>query len=77
MNLLIWNWGALEQGTDPPTAPRKPQHKWLLTAPGVFTEGVCSLLGVCTLDGLVVVRAQIPSMFLAVCHVTYMHNLLS
>ncbi len=37
------DWG--EQGTEPPTAPRAPQH-WLPTAPGV-----CSLLCVCTLDG--------------------------
>ncbi len=25
----------LEQGTEPPTAPRAPQHKLLSTAPGV------------------------------------------
>ncbi len=51
------DWGALEQGTEPPTAPRAPQHKWLPTAPGV-----CSLLCVCTLGGL-------P--YLAICHVTF------
>ncbi len=34
--------GALEQGTEPPTAPW--QHKWLPTAPDV-----CSLLCVCAL----------------------------
>ncbi len=32
--------GALEQGTEPPTAPRVPLHKWLNTAPGV-----CVLMG--------------------------------
>ncbi len=37
----------LPQSTESPTAPRAPQHKWLPTAPGV-----CSLLCVCTLDGL-------------------------
>ncbi len=49
------DWGeALEQGTEPPTAPRAPQH-WLPTAPGVcvcvclFTTHCC----VCVhLDGL-------------------------
>ncbi len=41
-------WGALEQGTEPPTAPRVPQHKWLPTA-----LGVCSLLCMSTLDGLI------------------------
>ncbi len=42
--------GALEQGTEPPTAPRAPQHKW------VCNHGVC----VCTLMGKF--RARIPSM---------------
>ncbi len=37
----------LSKAPNPPTAPRAPQHKWLHTAPGV-----CSLLCVCTLDGL-------------------------
>ncbi len=46
------DWGVLEQGTEPPTAPRAPQHKWLPTAPGVCLRCVCSLLWVCTLDGL-------------------------
>ncbi len=32
--------GALEQVTEPPTAPRVPQHKWLPTALCVFTA-VC------------------------------------
>ncbi len=44
--------GALEQGTESPTAPRAPQHKWLPTAPGCVWC-VCSLLCVCTLDGLI------------------------
>ncbi len=48
------DWGALEQGTKPPTAPRAPQHQWLPTAPGVYSRCVCvcSLLCVCTLDGI-------------------------
>ncbi len=45
--------GALEQGTEPPTAPCAPQQK--CTAPGVCSHCVCvcvcSLLCVCTLDG--------------------------
>ncbi len=45
---------VLEQGTEPPTAPRAPQHKWLPTAPGVCSRCVCvcSLLCVCTFDGI-------------------------
>ncbi len=36
--------GALEQVTEPPTAPRAPQHKWLPTA--VFTAVcVCTWMG--------------------------------
>ncbi len=38
-HLIPWR-GALEQGTELPTAPRVPQHKWLPPAPGVFTA-VC------------------------------------
>ncbi len=46
--------GALEQGTEPPTDPRAPQHIWLPTSPGVCSRCVCcSLLCVCTLDGLI------------------------
>ncbi len=41
--------GPLEQGTEPTTAPRAPQHKWLPTAPGVCA---CSLRYVSALDGL-------------------------
>ncbi len=55
----IWHmqgWQAGRIWTKPPTAPRALQHKWLPTAPGV-----CSLLCVCTLDGLKC-RAQILSM---------------
>ncbi len=33
---------ALEQGTEPPTTPRAPQHKWLATA-----LGVCVFSAVC------------------------------
>ncbi len=44
------NWGALEQGTKPPTAPRAPQHKMAAHCSGcVFTVCMC----VCTLDGLI------------------------
>ncbi len=54
--------GALEQGTEPPTAPWAPQHKWLPTAPGVCSRCVCvcSLLCVCTWMGKC--RARIMSM---------------
>ncbi len=41
--------GALEQGTEPPTAPRAPQHKWLLTAPGVCSQCVFVHCCVCAL----------------------------
>uniref|UniRef100_A0A9J8B486 Golgi associated, gamma adaptin ear containing, ARF binding protein 3a n=1 Tax=Cyprinus carpio carpio TaxID=630221 RepID=A0A9J8B486_CYPCA len=30
--------GALQQGTEPPTAPRAPQHKWLPNVPGIVAE---------------------------------------
>ncbi len=43
------DWGALEQGTEPPTAPRAPQHKWLPTAPGVCSRCVCVHCCVCAL----------------------------
>ncbi len=43
--------GALEQGTEPPTAPWAPQHKWLPTALGVCVC-VCVFTAVCVhLDG--------------------------
>ncbi len=44
------DWGALEQDTEPSTAPRAPQHEWLSTAPGVCSRCVC--VCVCALDGL-------------------------
>ncbi len=44
-HLQYHDWGVLEQGTEPSTAPRAPQHKWLPTA-----LGVCSLLCVCALN---------------------------
>ncbi len=50
---------ALEQGTEPPTAP---QHKWLPTAPGVCSWCVCVFTAVCVHFGWVKCRAQIPSM---------------
>ncbi len=40
---------TLEQGTEPPTAPRVPQHKCLPTAPGVFSQCVCVHYCVCAL----------------------------
>ncbi len=54
LHLQYHDWGALEQGPEPATAPRVPQHKWLPTAPCVCvcTLCVCSLPCVCTLDGL-------------------------
>ncbi len=51
-------WGeTLEQGTEPPTAPRALQHKWLPTATGVCSRCVCvcsrlTAVCVCTQDGL-------------------------
>ncbi len=61
--------GALEQDTEPPTAPRAPQHKWLPTATGVCSRCVCSLLYVC-------INSEYGSPYLAVCHITftYMRN---
>ncbi len=41
--------GALEQGTEPPTAPWAPQHKWLPTAPGVCSQCLCVHCCVCAL----------------------------
>ncbi len=51
LRLQYHDWGALEQGTEPPT----PQHKWLPTAPGVCSRCVCVCVHccVCTLDGLI------------------------
>ncbi len=62
IHLQYHDWGAHEQGTEPLTAPRASQHKWLPTAPCV-----CSLLCVCVHFGWVKCRAQIPSM----CHHTW------
>ncbi len=42
--------GALEQGTEPPTAPQLCYS--ILTAPGVCSRCVCVFTAVCTLDGL-------------------------
>ncbi len=41
--------GALEQDTEPPTAPRAPQHKRLPTAPWVCSRFVCVQCCVCAL----------------------------
>uniref|UniRef100_A0A8C2Q007 Ig-like domain-containing protein n=1 Tax=Cyprinus carpio TaxID=7962 RepID=A0A8C2Q007_CYPCA len=40
---------ALEQGTEPSTAPRVPQHEWLPTAPGVCSRCVCVHCCMCAL----------------------------
>ncbi len=48
------DWDALEQGTEPPTAPRAPQHKWLPTAPGVCSQCVCVCVCVCVLTAVCV-----------------------
>ncbi len=47
------DWGALEQGIEPPIAPWALEQ-WLPTAPGVSSQCACSLLtAVCVhLDGL-------------------------
>ncbi len=42
---------VLEQGTDHPTTPWAPRHKWLPTAQGVCSR--CVFTAVCTLDGLI------------------------
>ncbi len=53
LHLLYHDWGeTLEQGTEPPTAPRPPQH-WQPTAPGVCSRCVCVHYCVCMhLDGI-------------------------
>ncbi len=35
--LQYHDWSGLEQGTEPPTAPRAPQHKWLPNATKVIS----------------------------------------
>ncbi len=71
LHLQYHDWGeTLEQGTEPPTAPRALQH-WLPTAPGCV-HGVCVCVCVCMCLftthccvcalGWVKCRAQIPSM---------------
>ncbi len=58
--------GEGKASTEPPTAPRVPQHKWLPTAPGVCSRCVCvcvcvfTAMCVCTWMGKC--RAWIPSM---------------
>ncbi len=55
-------WGVLEQGTEPPIAPRALEQ-WLPTALGVCSQCVCSLLCVCVCAlGWVKCRAPISSM---------------
>ncbi len=53
---------ALEQGTEPPTAPRAPQHKWLPTTPGVCSQYACVFTAVCVYIVWVKCRAKIPKM---------------
>ncbi len=43
------DWGALEQGTEPPTAPQVPQHKKI----AAHCSGCVFTVCVCTLDGLI------------------------
>ncbi len=53
LHLQYHDWDALEQGTEPPIAPRVLEQ-WLPSAPDVCSQCVCSLLtAVCVhLDGL-------------------------
>ncbi len=41
LHLQYHDWGALEQGNKPPTAPRAPQYKWLPPLLRVCVHGVC------------------------------------
>ncbi len=68
--------GALEQGTEHPTAPRAPQHKWLNS---VCSRCVCVHCCVCVHFGWVKCRAQIQghhtwlyvtSLSLSLLHIT-------
>ncbi len=67
------DWGALEQGTEPPTAPRASQHKWLPTA--VCVHGVCVCVCVCSLWMVYMqsMNSEYGSPYLAVCHVTFIY----
>ncbi len=58
---LYHDWGTLEQGTDPSTAPRAPQHRWLSPAMGVCSRCLYVPCCVCAL-GWVKCRARIQSM---------------
>ncbi len=63
--------GALEQGTEPPTAPRAPQHKGLPTAVRVRAcVCVCALGWVNAEHG----DPEYGSPYLAVCHVTFTYR---
>ncbi len=50
LHLQYPDWVTREQDTEPPTALRTPQHKWLHTV--CVCVCVCSRLCVCTMDGL-------------------------
>ncbi len=72
-HLQFHDWGALEQGTEPPTARRAPQHKWLPTAPECI-QGVCVFTAVGVHLGWVKCRALILSMgYHTWPHVTSLH----
>ena len=63
LHLQYHDLGALEQGIEPPTAPRAPQHKMAAHCSGcVFTVCVCVHCSVCVHFGWVKCRAQILSM---------------
>uniref|UniRef100_A0A9J8D7B5 DENN domain containing 4B n=1 Tax=Cyprinus carpio carpio TaxID=630221 RepID=A0A9J8D7B5_CYPCA len=63
LHLQYHDLGALEQGIEPPTAPRAPQHKMAAHCSGcVFTVCVCVHCSVCVHFGWVKCRALILSM---------------
>ena len=63
LHLQYHDLGALEQGIEPPTAPRAPQHKMAAHCSGcVFTVCVCVHCSVCVHFGWVKCRARILSM---------------
>ncbi len=72
-------WGFLEQGTEPPTAPRAPQHKWLPTAPGVCSRCVCVCVHCCVcalwMGQMQSTNSEYGSPYLVVCHVTFTFSL--
>ncbi len=73
--LQYHDWGALEQGTEPPTAPRA-QHKWLPTALGVYSRCVCVHCCVCApwMGKIRSTNSEYGSPYLVIYHV--IHSLL-